>query len=435
MLSADQLIQQNFQNRGGRLIVDGLPLASIASEFGTPLYLYSTDVMDEKLRQIRETFPGAEIHYSVKANPNPSIAAYFVGKGCGLEVASYGELKLALACGCASEEIVFAGPGKTYDELSKSIDSGVFQIHVESRHEVENIRSIIAKTGCQVRVAVRINPSPDFMGGDMVMGGKPTAFGVQEDEVADLIGYIKSCNDIQFNGFHYYTGTQIFDAAALIEMYRHFIELSLALGKETGSEIRVIDFGGGFGVPYFDYDSPLDLETLRRGYTELISRYDGALGNCRMLFEPGRFLVGEAGMYVAKVIDRKRNYGKTFFVLDGGFHHHIVAAGLFGQIVKRNFPIAVDGKLGRDPVDKYMIAGPLCTPLDTMAHNIKLPEPEIGDLVIIFQSGAYGYTASPLHFLSHPAPPEVMVSGGKASLIRERGTDDDVFFKTTFGER
>lgn len=429
MSLVDTLIERYFGVSNGELLIGGIPVTSLAAEYGTPLYVYDRGIIDKKLKLLRDTLPPEfAIHYSVKANPNPTILKHFVASECGLEVASGGELYLSLSAGCLPENIVFAGPGKTEEELEFALANGIGEIHAESLLEIKRIGSISRREGVKARVAIRVNPSHDAQGGAMRMGGKPAPFGVDEENLNCVLDRILIEPSIEFRGIHLFTGTQILDHAVLVHQYRKALEIARRVACRIKQPLHTVDFGGGLGIPYFANESQLDVEKLHAGL-ELLMRDiqdDPGFEKSRFMVEPGRYLVGEAGIYVTRVTDIKVSHGKKFLIVDGGMNHHLAASGNLGQVIKRNFPAALLNKLQAKSKEIVDVAGPLCTPLDTLARDVQLPSVAVGDLVGIFQSGAYARTASPLGFLSHRSPAEFLVSNGTASLIRDRGTYADL---------
>lgn len=428
MSHADSLIARYFGARDGELHVGGLPMGAIVGEHGTPLFVYSSQVLDRKWATLRDALPPEfDICYSVKANPNPAILRYFLSKGAGLEIASGGELTLALHAGCPAERILFAGPGKTEAELELAVKHGIGEIHVESPVEARRLGAVARRLGARPPVALRVNPTGDAEGGAMRMGGRPAPFGVDEERLDETVDGLTGDGALEFCGLHLFTGTQILDHAILVRQFRKGLNLARHVAGRLGRPLRTLDFGGGLGIPYFPGEAELDTVKLRAELDLLMDevRADPRLVGTRLVVEPGRFLVGEAGIYVARVSDVKMSRGKTFVILDGGMNHHLAASGNLGQVIKRNFPLAILNKIGQEPAGPAEVVGPLCTPLDTLGRNIAFPAPEIGDLVGIFQSGAYALTASPTNFLGHPTPAEVLVEAGTARLIRCRGAYAD----------
>jgi diaminopimelate decarboxylase len=424
------LIARNFAGSRGELHVGGMPIGLIAERYGTPLFVYDAQILEQKWRRLRDALPAEfTIAYSVKANPNPSIVEYFVSRHCDLEIASAGEFHCALRAGCPPSRILFAGPGKTDAELELVLKEGIGEIHAESSHEIQRIMAIADRLAIRAPVAVRVNPGATAQGGAMRMGGKSAPFGIDEEALDPVVDQLRSAPSIELRGVHLFAGTQILDHHVLIAQYRRALEIAERVAQRVGRPLTTVDFGGGLGIPYFQNEHELDVEGLRTDVgllmTEIRSR--AAFAGTRFVVEPGRYLVGEAGVYVARVVDVKVSRGRRYLILDGGMHHHLAASGNLGQVIKRNFPIGLVNRLEAPSTEPVDIVGPLCTPLDTLAREARLPEARAGDLVGVFQSGAYGRTASPLSFLSHPAPPEVLVDGGTDRLIRRRGTHDDLF--------
>ncbi len=423
-----ELVARHFDVAGGELLVGGLRIGELAERHGTPLFIYDRQTLGHQWQSLRDALPAEfEIYYSVKANPNQAILRFFVARGCGLEIASSGELRQALAAGCSAERIVFAGPGKTEAELAEALEVRIGEIHIESAREARLLARLAGQRGRAVPIALRVNPAADVEGGGMRMGGRPTPFGIDEDQLDAVVDEIAAEKWLDVVGLHLYIGTQILDADLLVTQYRAALQIARRLAKQLGKPLNTIDFGGGLGVPYFAHEQGLDLDRLRRGVADLMDevRSDPALQAARLIVEPGRFLVAPAGLYVARVVDVKVSRGKKFVVTDGGMHHHLAASGNLGQAIKRNFPVAVVNKMNRPAGETADVVGPLCTPLDVLARAIELPTAEAGDLVGVFQSGAYARAASPLGFLSRQSPPEVLVEDGRDRLVRRRGSDAD----------
>ena len=417
------LLARHFPGSERELRVGGASIREIADKFGTPLFVYDASVLDRKWAQLRETLPPEfSICYSVKANPNRTILRRFLDKGAGLEVASAGELAQALAAGCPPDRVLFAGPGKTESELEAALAAGIGEIHVESSLEARRLIQVAHRLGVRARAGLRVNPGVEVQGGAMRMGGKPAPFGVDEESLDEVTDTLLADSAVDFRGLHIFSGTQILDATVLVNQYRRGIDIARRLAARLGRPLATLDFGGGLGVPYFATESPLDMHKLREQLQALMAEIEGdrRLAGTRFLVEPGRYLVAEAGVYVARVNDIKVSRGKTFYILDGGMNHHLAASGNLGQVIKRNFPLAVLNRLGEPASQSVDVVGPLCTPLDTLARDAALARAEVGDLVGIFQSGAYGLSASPLGFLSHPTPAEVLAVDGVGTLIRPR---------------
>jgi diaminopimelate decarboxylase len=417
------LAERNFGVSSGELLVGGMRVSLLAEKYGTPAFIYDRKVIDTKLDALRQALPPRfEVSFSVKANPNYTVLRHFLARGCGLEIASAGEFHLALRAGCAPKQMLFAGPGKTEAELELVLSHGIGEIHLESLLEAKRVGSISRRLGLRANVAIRVNPADAAEGGAMRMGGRPTPFGVDEELLDDVLTAVLADSALEFRGIHLFAGTQILDAQVLITQYGHGLNIARRAALRSGQPLHRVDFGGGLGIPYFSHEQQLDLGQMRTGLSALFAKIESesAFLGTQFLVEPGRFLVGEAGVYLARVNDIKTSRGKKFLILDGGMNHHLAASGNLGQTIKRNYPMALLTKLGYAAEDTVDVVGPLCTPLDTLARGVSLPCAEIGDLLGIFQSGAYGRSASPLGFLSHPAPPEVWVDSGRDSLARRR---------------
>ena len=409
--------------REGKATLGGVSIESLAAAHGTPLYLYDAGVLLTQFLRLRRALPQPiEIYYSIKANPHPSVISIFVQQGAGCEIASGGEYALARRAGAPANRIVFAGPGKGREELEFVVSGGIGEIHLESFEEIETLEQIAQRAQTAVDVSIRINPSA-AMGGGLLMGGQPTAFGFEEESLQDVLQAVSVCARLKLRGIHLYTGTQILDAELLLQHWRHAVDLGKQVSDITGEPVSTIDLGGGLGIPYFAHERELDLDTLSKGSRKLIdaASEDARIAEARFVVEPGRFLAGPAGIYVARVRSVKNCRGTTFVVLDGGMNHHLAASGNLGQVVRRDYPIV---NLSRsDSADQVtvVVVGPLCTPIDTLGRKVRLTQTQPGDLLGILQSGAYGLTASPTQFLSHPRPAEIMVRGGSSEVITPRG--------------
>jgi diaminopimelate decarboxylase len=433
MESVANRLKRFFTFTGSELHIGGLPVSELAECYGTPFFVYDRAILDSKLSLLRNALPREfEVYYSVKANPNPAILRHFVLRGCGLEVASEGEILQARAADCPANRIVFAGPGKTDKELELAINFGIGELHVESQSEAARIASICRRRGLQVRVAVRVNPTGEGQGGAMRMGGKAAPFGTDEEKLDPLVRYLSADACFEFRGIHMFSGTQILDYGVLALQYRKCIQIARRVAETTRQPLRTVDFGGGLGVPYFEGEVDLDLDRFKGELTALIGelRNDPLFQGTRFLVEPGRFLVAEAGIYVSRILDIKESRNKKFLIIDGGMNHHLAASGNLGQTIKRNYPILLLNRAEQPAEETVDVVGPLCTPLDTIGRGVGLPKAEIGDLIGILQSGAYARAASPLGFLSHPTPAEVWVDHEDHCLIRSRGQAGDAMRDT-----
>ena len=242
----------------------------------------------------------------------------------------------------------------------------------------------------------------------MKMGGGPKQFGIDAERVPQILSRLDK-RTIEFEGFHIFSGSQNLRADALFEAQKKTVDLAIRLADAAPETVRVVNIGGGFGIPYFPGEMPLDLDAVGRGLGEVLPALAKRVPDARIVVELGRYIVGEAGVYITRVIDRKESRGQIFLVTDGGLHHQLAASGNFGQVIRKNYPVAIANKMNGGPSEQANVVGCLCTPLDLLADKMELPRGEIGDLVAVFQSGAYGLTASPTMFLGHPAPAEVLV--------------------------
>jgi diaminopimelate decarboxylase len=399
----------SFPVENGELIVGGMPLAKLAARVGrTPFYVYDRRLLDARMRELRQALPDAvEIHYAVKANPMPALVGYMACLADGLDVASGGELAVALDAGANPQCISFAGPAKSVGELAQAVAAGIL-INVESLREIRVLSELSQRGHAKPRVAVRVNPDFELKMSGMKMGGGPKQFGIDAEQVPGALAQIGAA-ELAFEGFHVFSGSQNLQAAAICESQARSLDLVARLAKHAPRPVRSVNLGGGFGIPYFQGDKPLDLAPIGENLASLVEKAKTALPGAKLVIELGRYLVGEAGLYVCRVVDRKVSRGQVFLVTDGGLHHHLAASGNFGQVIRKNYPVAIGNRMGASDVEQVSVVGPLCTPLDLLADRMPLPVANEGDLVVVFQSGAYGLTASPTRFLSHPTPAETFV--------------------------
>ncbi len=397
-----------FEVRGTELMAGGRSVTELAGEAGTPLYVYDGGLMAARVKALRAAMPaGLGLHYAIKANPLSAVVAHLARLVDGLDVASSGELERALATGITPARISFAGPGKTDAELRAAALAGV-TINLESAGEMRRLAAISAGLGIRARVAVRVNPLFELRQSGMRMGGGPKQFGVDEEQVPALLAELAGL-PLEFLGFHIFAGSQILNDDVLIDCLDKTVDLAIRLAAGAPAPVRYVNLGGGFGIPYFPGETALDIGRIGRALGPLLERGRSACPDAAFAIELGRYLVGEAGIYVARVVDRKVSRGKTFLVTDGGLHHHLALSGNFGQVIRKNYPVAIAGRMGMPAVETVDIVGCLCTPLDRLGDNVALPEAAVGDLVVVFQSGAYGASASPSGFLGHPPPEEVFL--------------------------
>lgn len=391
------------------LCVGGIPVTEIARRTGgTPFYVYDRSVMTRKVGLLREALPGAiHIHYAVKANPMPEVVRHMLGLVDGLDVASGGELVVALAAGASPDSISFAGPGKSAGELRQAVEAGI-TVNAESARELRELSAIGRELGRRPRVALRVNPDFELKASGMKMGGGPKQFGIDAESVPALLAQFAPMA-LEFRGFHIFSGSQNLRPDAIVEAQDRTVELALRLADAAPGPVQMLNLGGGLGIPYFPGEQSLDLGPIGRNLERLLPSIRGRMPRAEIILELGRFLVGESGVYVCRVVDRKVSRGQVFLVTDGGLHHHLAASGNFGQVLRKNYPVLIASRVRGTRREIASVVGPLCTPLDLLADRMDLAEAQEGDLVAVLQSGAYGLTASPSGFLSHPRPAEIVV--------------------------
>ncbi len=397
----------NWDVRDGCLQVGGVSLTRLADRIGqTPFFAYDRRMLDARVELLRAQLPdGIHLHYAIKANPMAAVVQHLRPQVDGFDVASAREMLLALDAGMGPENVAFAGPGKNDGELAQAVAAGVL-IEVESEGELHRVRAVAERKGSRARVAIRVNPDFEIKGSGLRMGGGPQQFGIDAERVPGILA-IAAGGSISFEGFHIFAGSQNLRADIIAEAQKKSAELALRLAE--GLPLRYLNIGGGFGIPYFPKDQPLDLAEVGRNLKDVVRDVAARQPRAQIVVELGRYIVGEAGIYVSRVVDRKESRGQTFLVTDGGLHHQLAASGNFGQVIRRNYPVAIGNRAADQSREVVSVVGCLCTPLDLLGDRCELPVSGIGDLVVVFQSGAYGLTASPTAFLGHPAPVEVLV--------------------------
>ena len=401
--------QIHFPVVDGVLQVGGIALTRLAQRVGrTPFFAYDRALCTARVRELRTQLPEAVgLHYSVKANPMPALVQHLAGLVDGLDVASSNELRTALDAGMAPGRISFAGPAKTEAELAQGIAAGVC-INLESARELACVARLGDALGIAPRVALRINPDFELKSSGMRMGGGAKPFGIDAEQAPALLRQVASLG-LDFQGFHIFSGSQSLRPDAIIEAQSQSLELALRLAGDSPLAVRQLNIGSGFGIPYFPGEARLDIAPIGERLAGWLPRLQSSLPQARLALEMGRYLVGECGVYVARVLDRKVSRGEIFLVTDGGMHHHLAASGNLGQVIRKNYPVAVGNRMTFEETGPASVTGPLCTPLDILADRLDLAHAEEGDLIVVFQSGAYGPSASPANFLGHPAALEVLV--------------------------
>lgn len=393
----------------GELAIAGRTASALVAEAGgTPLFVYDRALLDARVAQLRAALPGrVGINYAVKANPLPAVVAHMAGLVDGFDIASAGELAICQRLGIDPARISFAGPGKRDDELTAAIEAGV-TLNCESAGEAARALAIGGRLGKPPRIAIRVNPSFELKGSGMKMGGGAKPFGVDADKVPALACHVIAAG-AEWRGLHIFTGSQTLSADAIIEAHGKVLDLAATLADTIGHPLSKLNMGGGFGIPYFPGDTPLDLAQVGAALAERVAHLPSALADTDLCLELGRYLTGEAGVYLCRVIDRKESHGVTYLVTDGGLHHQLAASGNFGTVVRRNYPSAIATRFDAPASEEVNIVGCLCTPLDRLADNAMMPHADVGDLVAIFCAGAYGASASPSGFLGHGPARELLI--------------------------
>ncbi|MEJ2115308.1 MAG: pyridoxal-dependent decarboxylase, exosortase A system-associated [Gammaproteobacteria bacterium] len=400
-----------FEIRDNALCISGKNITEIIETgIKPPCYIYSKQVVTEKIQLLRDTLPKSiKVHYSIKANPFPELVSFITDYVDGLEVSSMAEMKTALATGIDSSSICLTGPGKSYEELEIAVKNGIV-ISAESSLELHRLDEIGTETMHKPSVLIRINPSYTQKRAGMKMASGSSQFGIDSEQVPELLNWVKS-SCIDLHGFHVYSGSQILDAEAINNSQKKTIELIKQLSSAYNKPIKTINMGGGFGIPYFSKHTPLDLNSIGKNMQTLLPEIENICSDqpINTIVELGRYIVGESGIYVCKIVDKKFSRGKTFLITNGGMHHQLAASGNLGQRNRKNFPVYIANKINSPIKEVVNIVGKLCTPLDLLGDNLELSKAEVGDNVAILQSGAYGFTASPTNFLSQPEAHEYLI--------------------------
>ncbi len=402
-------IPAGFAAIDGELAVQGIKASALVEQAGdSPCFVYSSDMLRARVASLRAAMPDRlAIHYAMKANPFAPVLKLMASLVDGIDIASAGELALAQAAGMDAARISFAGPGKRDRDLEAAIAAGV-TLNLESEGECERALAIGQRIGVQPRMAVRVNPDFDLRGSGMRMGGGAKPFGIDQERVPALVKHILA-EGVDWRGFHIFAGSQALDANAIIETQGKTLDLAAQLADEAGVSPEHVNLGGGMGIPYFPGDTPVDIAKVGAALGERFAALPDALKTTHFAMELGRWLVGEAGVYMTRIVDRKTSHGELYLVTDGGLHHQLAASGNFGTVVRRNYPVAIASRFDAEPAEEANVVGCLCTPLDRLADKANLPRAEVGDLVAVFCAGAYGATASPADFLGHGKAAELLV--------------------------
>ena len=402
-------LMSQFSCQGDHLLLGGFSLYAISTMLGKAVfYAYDRQVINQQIQRFRAAIPNRiKLHYAVKANPYWPVVQHMRPLVDGFDVASQKEMLLAIQSGMPVADISFAGPGKTDTELAAAITAGV-TLNVESASELQRICRLAELHKVTPQVALRVNPAFELKASGMKMAGGAKPFGIDEEQVFELLTQIGAM-PVKLRGFHIFCGSQNLKTEALTEAHQLTFDLAAKLVTACPYRPDLINLGGGFGIPYFPGEKRLDIQPIGLSLTQLLQQHEQALAGIELVIELGRYLVAEAGVYACQVVDKKVSRGTTYLVCNGGLHHHLANSGNFGQVIRKNYPVAIGNKMQQADTELVTVVGPLCTPLDILADKVSLPVAEVGDWVVVYQSGAYGPTASPQDFLGHPAVVEILL--------------------------
>jgi len=409
MKKLQHLNRRLFTSKDNELLVGGIKLTQLSQQIGqTPFYAYDRQLLTKRMSELRQQMPNdLKIHYAIKANPMPALVQHMATLVDGFDLASSQEMMTALNTPMPANAISLAGPGKRTKELQQAIAAGI-TLHVESFNELDTIARLEQNMGLAAHIAIRINPAFELKTSGMQMGGGPKPFGIDEEQLPKILKRINKLN-LDLLGFHIYSGSQNLKAESIIEAQKKSFDLADKLSEHCPDSLQKLNIGGGYGIPYFPGQQPLNSQQVGDALEISMNAFKVKHPQTEVILELGRYLVGEAGVYVSKIIDKKVSRGQTYLVVNGGLHHHLAASGNFGQVIRKNYPLSIGNKIKSSSMETVTIVGPLCTPLDVLGDKVSLPTAQIGDLVVIYQSGAYGYTSSPHQFLSQPSCVEAII--------------------------
>ncbi|HET9281738.1 MAG TPA: diaminopimelate decarboxylase [Candidatus Angelobacter sp.] len=415
-----------FQAKNGTLHIGQTSISELADKYPDPFYVYDGNAIEQRVAQIKSVLAdGVEIIYSLKANPNLSLLALLSTVADGADVSSLREMQIALQTGFSPAQIFFVGPAKSHEEIEAAIKADIGCLVVESREELLETQRIAERLNKYANVALRLNPAFDFFGGKLKMGGTSTQFGIDEEQVGEIFALRQSLQRVRIIGLHAYLGTRILDWTVAARNIQQILALAAKLEERYALGLKLLDVGGGLGVPYFKGERLFDLDRFAQEINPAFIRFQRSFPGVRLIMELGRYIVAEAGIYVARVRYVKTSRGKTFVLVSGGMNHHQGTTSV-GSILKDHFSLCVLNKMDKAVAGAVVVCGPLCTPADVLSRSVELPAVEAGDLIGIMNSGAYGLTASPIDFLSHRWPAEILVYGGKDHLVRRPPTLDEI---------
>jgi diaminopimelate decarboxylase len=393
----------------GMLLIGGRRADHLIKEAGdTPLFVYDLGVVHARIAALRAAMPDdLRLHYAIKANSHPAFLNGMLPLVDGFDVASGGEIAMAISAGMDAEHVSFAGPGKRDRELESAIVAGV-TLNLESEAEGLRALAIGERLGVTPRLAARVNPDFDLKGSGMRMGGGAKPFGVDAERVPAMVRNLISAG-ADWRGFHIFAGSQALDAAAIADTQAKTVALAGSLADAVGVSPPLVNIGGGLGVTYFANDVAVDISHIGQSLADIMTSRADILASTAFAMELGRYIAADCGVYLCRIVDRKISHGEVFLVTDGGLHHQLAASGNFGTVIKRNYPIAIANRFDVSTEEVVSVVGCLCTPLDRLGDQVTLPRAETGDIVAVFMAGAYGASASPAAFLGHPPALEMVI--------------------------
>ena len=408
---------RHFEYRNGELYAEDVPLARLAEEVGTPFYAYSHETLSRHFRVFDEAFSSVPhlVCFAMKSNSNLAILRLFGAMGGGLDIVSGGELFRALKAGVPPGRVVFAGVGKSDEEIAFALEQGVLLFNVESEEELANIGAAARRLGARAQVAIRVNPDVDPQTHPYIATGlKKSKFGIDISRAREQYRAAAALEGVEPTGVHCHIGSQITTSAPFADAVDIVARLVEAL-REDGRDIRYLNLGGGLGITYSDEAPPLPKDYA----AAILPRLEG-LG-CTLIFEPGRVITGNAGILVSRVLYGKANPEKRFVIIDAGMNE-LIPPSLY-QAFQDVWPVE---EAARERARRVTdLVGPICESGDYLAKDRSLPELRRDDLVAVMSAGAYGFTMAS-NYNSRPRPPEILVRGSEYHVIRERETYDDL---------
>jgi diaminopimelate decarboxylase len=396
-------------------------LVQAAARFGTPAYVYDADEIARRFEILQRLFgEHFGVSYAVKANPNVRLMQSMLPHLATFDVSSFKEFERALEAGCPARQVTFSGPAKRPGEIHGAVALGLGELVIESLAEAKIADQAAAELGVIQSVLLRINPANAPRRFGVSFSGRASQFGVDEEDLDEAIDHLMATRHLQLVGFHIFSGTNSVDAEAIAENFAIFVRLFQRAAARADIAPRKLIFGSGFGISYGGNEAPLDIERVAAGVLPMIveMKRDPRFAQAQCILEMGRWLVGPAGWLLTSVVGEKHSRGTDYRLCDAGFNNHLAACGMMGAVIRRNWSMLnVSNPAGTERT--YTLVGPLCTSIDILATAVPLPELRIGDVVAIENSGAYGLTASPTRFISHPEPAEVLLMGGEVVDITE----------------